>query len=197
MHEESKGAAPPTTRLALWAPWALAVLAGAVALSSVWLRRITLAAVYESGRLPLVDCFHATAVAFEHRRDHDPAQGGLQQLFAILITALGGTTIMNLILGQPCGWLCDNTTIVPYVAAWLAFCHAPADLVYRAFTASSALRIAMGVLDDVSKEEGSPHPAGQTLIVTLTLTSTRRARRRLVGCCPHQVGLLQRNQCRP
>ena len=137
----------PTT---VFLPWALATLVAAAALSSASLRRWTLLAVYGMGRMPLIDTFHATCVAFEHRRDADSAQGALQQIVAVLITALGGTTIMNFLLGQPCGWLCDNQTIVPYVVAWLAFCHCPGDLVYRTFAASPSLRLLMGLLDDVS-----------------------------------------------
>ena len=53
-------------------------------------------------------------------------------------------------LNPDSGWLCDNQTILPYVVAWLAFCHAPVDMVYRLFAASSALRVTMGVLDDIS-----------------------------------------------
>ena len=102
------------------------------------------------GRFPLVDCFHACAVAHEYRKGASAKQGSLQRLFAIVITSLGGTTMMNLLNGQPMGWSCDNQTLPAYVVAWLLLHHAPGDVVFRAIESSDSTRFLVGFLDDIS-----------------------------------------------
>ena len=206
----AKVEAPSKKRLPAWTPWALATLVGAVAISSATLRRLTLSAVYETGRMPLIDCFHAVAVAYEHRRDHDPEQGALQKLVAILITALGGTTIMNLILGQPCGKWRIPIAVADSHRARPLLCPSNAPARSQAYPTESHLlesRLRMAVRQpDDSTVRGRvacllPRPRGHGLPIVRRIERFARhngcAGRHLVGCRPHQVGLLQRDQCRP
>ena len=132
-----------------YVPWAAAALVLAVALRSIKLRDLVMHGVNGMGWLPLIDLFHATAVAHEYRDTAEP-QPPLQRLVAITVTALGGTTMMNLLLGAPMGWLSDHFTLGAYILMWALMHHMPGDLLYRALKSSAALRFVMGVLDDIS-----------------------------------------------
>ena len=145
-------------------PWALATALAAAAMYNSRLRQVVMHSVM-SMPFPLIDWFHATAVAYEFQNDADSSQGVLQRLAAVLITSLGGTTMMAFLLGQPCGWLCDNETIVPYIVMTCLFSYLPGGVLYRAVAASPTLRGVMGLLDDISWVS-----APQALALALTLT---------------------------
>ena len=133
-----------------WVPWALAAVVAAIALWSATLKAVVMAGVMDMGAFPLIDCFHAFAVAYEFETDADHNQAVLQRLFAVVLTSVGGTTIMSFLLGQPCGWLTDNQTIVPYLLMPLLMSYLPGRPVYRVIAASPTLQVVVGVLDDVS-----------------------------------------------
>lgn len=122
----------------------------AVAVSSAKLKAVVLLAVNGMGDFPLIDMFHATAVAYEYKKTADGKQGTLQRLVAIVVTALGGTTAMSFLIGQPCGWLCDNQTLPMYITAWFALHHFPGDLIFNALDSSAATRFAVTFFDDIS-----------------------------------------------
>ena len=143
----AKGAGSATSMIS--APWAISLALALAACASATLRAIVLRAVNGTGSVPLIDFFHATAVAHEYRKFAEP-QGAVQRLFAVVVTALGGTTVMSFLLGQPCGWLCDNETLTAYVVAWWLMHYAPFDFFYRVLDSSASSRFVMGVLDDIS-----------------------------------------------
>lgn len=147
-----KAANSMVSSLLKWAhmPWAITLGIFALAVRSAWLKAIVLKAVNGMGDFPLIDAFHATAVAFEYRATANERQGTLQRLVAIVVTALGGTTAMSFLIGQPCGWLCDNQTLTAYIVAWFALHHMPGDVIFRALDYSSGTRFAVTFLDDIS-----------------------------------------------
>ena len=74
--------------------WSVAVAVAATALCSAWLRGVVMHGVNGMGDFPLIDCFHAFAVAHEYRAGAE-AQAPLQRLMAVVMTALGGTTMVQ------------------------------------------------------------------------------------------------------
>ena len=131
-------------------PWVITFVIFAVAVRSAALKALVLKAVNGMGDFPLVDIFHATAVAYEYKKTADEKQGTLQRLVAIVVTALGGTTAMSFLIGQPCGWLCDNFTLPAYIGAWFLLHHVPNDLIFNALDSSRTTRFLVGFFDDVS-----------------------------------------------
>ena len=81
----------------------------AVAVSSAKLKAVVLLAVNGMGDFPLIDMFHATAVAYEYKKTADGKQGTLQRLLAIVVTALGGTTAMTFLIHSPSLPAADGT----------------------------------------------------------------------------------------
>lgn len=134
---------------ASYLPWAISFGIAIALCSSAAVKAVVLKAVNGMGAMPLIDLFHATAVAHEYRKFAEP-QGAVQRLIAILVTALGGTTMMSFLIGQPCGWLCDNETLTAYIVAWLLMQYTPYDVVFKALDGTAASRFVMGVLDDIS-----------------------------------------------
>ena len=145
-----KKSASKTASNATTYAWALAALIAAVASQSASLRSVVIKGVNGMGSFPLIDCFHAMGVAYEYRSTAEAGQGTLQRLFAIVITSLGGTTIISFLLGHPCGWLCDNETLTAYIVAWYLMHHMPYDPLYRLITSSPYLPTVVTFFDDIS-----------------------------------------------
>lgn len=81
---------------------------------------------------PVLDVAKAIAVASVFRRSaHSSQQSWAQQLVAILLCCLGGTTLTGILLGQPPSWVIGANTAPTYVLGYLLVNYSPGDVVWR------------------------------------------------------------------
>ena len=72
-----------------------------MAAAAFWaLKALTMSMLNDWGSFPLIDLFHGTGVAYEYRKRGSPAHAPLQRVFAIVLTALGGTMLTGFLLGS-------------------------------------------------------------------------------------------------
>ena len=60
----------------------------------------------------------------------------LRRVFAIVITALGGTMMTGFLLGQPPSWVCFSEVVPAYVVCWIAMDYCPGGAWYRLLSSS-------------------------------------------------------------
>jgi uncharacterized membrane protein YeiH len=118
------------------------------------LRTLVLSMKNDWGAFPLIDFFHGTAVAYEYRKGASPKHAPLQRLVAIVLTALGGTMMTGVLLGQPPSWVLYSEVVPAYFLCWALMHCVPLDPLFRLLEAPAplgpVLRFTLGALDDVS-----------------------------------------------
>ena len=119
--------------------------------SAFWtLKALTMSMLNDWGSFPLIDLFHGTGVAYEYRERGSPAHAPLQRVFAIVITALGGTMLTGFLLGQPPSWLCYSEVIPAYCFCWFIMERLPREPLFRLIRGSALAEFTMTLLDDIS-----------------------------------------------